>query len=206
MEGSLGIIILILLCCIVAFVVIVGIAGIVIYNSIVKAKTRVNETLQQIDVRLQNRYDLLPDLIQAVEKATTTDKEIQTRIAEVRSAADEAKSTKVSADNAEKAAATEDRLTSAIQGLRISVEAYPELRSQEAIQNFMNQDQSIEEKIAAARQIYNSTVREYNEKIAVFPNSILAGMFKFQPATYFEAKDEAKADISPDWGGKTVTR
>jgi len=177
-----------------------------LYNGLVTAKTRVDETWRQIDVRLQNRYDLLPDLIQAVEKAVSTDKEIQTKIAEVRSAADSAKSIASNPEHAAEIAKAESTLTSALSGLRVSVEAYPELRSQEAIQNFMNQDVLVEEKIAAARQIYNSTAREYNEKIAVVPSNIIAGMFNFKAVSYYEAAEEAKKDISADWGGKVTSR
>jgi LemA protein len=177
-----------------------------IYNGLVRGKTRVDETWRQIDVRLQNRYDLLPDLIQAVEKATTTDEKIQTSIAQLRSAVSTAKSTETTAENADKLAQNEAQINNALGGLRIAVEAYPELRSQEAIQNFMNQDQLIEEKIAASRQIYNSTAREYNEKIAVVPSNIIAGMFNFKSVNYFEAKEEAKADVGADWGGKVVSR
>lgn len=176
------------------------------YNGLIRAKTRVDETLRQIDVRLQNRYDLLPDLIQAVEKAVSTDKEIQTKIAEVRSAAQSAKSTELTPENAAAAAEAEQRLTGALNGLRVTVEAYPDLRSQEAIQNFMNQDTVIEEKIAGARQIYNATAREYNEKIAVVPTNIIAGFFNFKPASYFEAKEEARNDVGVDWGGNVVSR
>ena len=177
-----------------------------LYNSLVTAKTRVDETWKQIDVRLQNRYDLLPDLIQAVEKAVSTDKEVQTRIAEVRSAANSAKEVSSDAEHALEKAKAENVLTTALNGLRVSVEAYPEIRSQEAIQNFMNQDVVIEEKIAAARQIYNSTAREYNEKISIVPNNIVANMFGYKPVSYFESTEEAKKDISADWGGKVTTR
>lgn len=177
-----------------------------IYNSLVTAKTRVDETWKQIDVRLQNRYDLLPDLIQAVEKAVSTDKEIQTRIAEVRSAANSAKEVSSDAEHALEKAKAENALTTALNGLRVSVEAYPEIRSQEAIQNFMNQDVLIEEKIAAARQIYNSTAREYNEKIAIVPNNIVANMFGHKAVSYFESEEDVKKDISADWGGKVTTR
>jgi LemA protein len=178
------------------------------YNGLVRAKTRVDETWKQIDVRLQNRYDLLPDLIQAVEKATTTDEKILTTIAQVRAATNEAKSTTLSPENADQLANVEQKLNSSMQGLRIAVEAYPELRSQEAIQNFMDQDQKIEEMIAASRQIYNTTAREYNEGVAVFPKNIIAGMFNFKPVNYFEAKEEARNDVGVDWGAgsKIVSR
>lgn len=179
---------------------------IVLYNGLVKAKTRVDETWHQIDVRLQNRYDLLPDLIQAVEKATTTDENIQTKIAQLRNAVGTAQTAEKSAENAGQIAQTEQQVTNALSGLRVAVEAYPELRSQEAIQNFMNQDQLIEEKIAASRQIYNSTARNYNEKIGVVPSNIIAGMFNFKAVSYFEAKEEARTDVGADWGGKVVSR
>ncbi len=180
---------------------IIGLAFIFIYNSLVTAKTRVDETWRQIDVRLQNRYDLLPDLIQAVEKAVSTDKDIQTKIAELRSAADLARHTQSEASNADQKARAEDALTDAIQSLRVTLEAYPELKSHEAIKNFMNQNAVIEEKIAAARQIYNTTAREYNEKISVIPNNIVASIMGYKPVGYFEASENAKYDITPDWGG-----
>ncbi len=197
---------LIIGCGILLLVGVVLLYGIALYNGLVTAKTRVDETWKQIDVRLQNRYDLLPDLIQAVEKATSTDKEIQTRIAEVRSAATAAQGIESNPAHAKELANAEGVLTSALSGLRIAVEAYPELRSQEAIQNFMNQNVMIEEKIAASRQIYNSTAREYNEKIAVVPSNIIAGMFKFGPVSYFEASEEARKDVGVDWGGAVVSR
>lgn len=195
-----------LLCGVLLIVGIIVLFVIGLYNGLIKAKTRVDETWRQIDVRLQNRYDLLPDLIQAVEKAVTTDKEIQTRIAEVRGAAGAAQALKSSPENAAEVAKADSALTTALSGLRVSVEAYPQLRSQEAIQNFMNQDVMVEEKIAASRQIYNSTAREYNEKIGVVPSNIIAGMFGFKAVSYFEAGDEAKKDISADWGGQVTTR
>lgn len=179
---------------------------IILYNSVVKAKIRVEETWKQIDVRLQNRYDLLPDLIQAVEKAVSTDEKIQTKIAEVRSAVNTAKSVVSSPEHAADIAKAESSLLSALGGLRVNVESYPELKSQQAIQDFMNQNTIIEEKIAAARQIYNTTAREYNEIIAVVPNNIIASLFNFKPVTYYEISDEAKKDITPDWGGKSITR
>jgi LemA protein len=198
--------ILIILGCGFGLIVLLAIAVIFLYNSLVRAKTRVDETLKQIDVRLQNRYDLLPDLIQAVEKATSTDENIQTKIAEVRSTSEAAKNTPLTTTNAKQRAEVDQSLSNALNGLKVSVEAYPELRSQEAIQNFMQQNENIEERIAAARQIYNSTVREYNEKIKVIPTNIIAGLTGFKEAEYFEAKEEASQDISPEWGGKMTTR
>lgn len=197
---------LLIFCGVLLVLGIIVVYAISIYNSLVTAKTRVDETWKQIDVRLQNRYDLLPDLIQAVEKAVSTDKEIQTRIAEVRSAANSAKEVSSDAEHALEKAKAENALTTALNGLRVSVEAYPEIRSQEAIQNFMNQDVLIEEKIAAARQIYNSTAREYNEKIAIVPNNIVANMFGHKAVSYFESEEDVKKDISADWGGKVTTR
>lgn len=200
--GAIGI----TLICIVLLVIVLGVYAIALYNGLVVAKTRVDETWRQIDVRLQNRFDLLPDLIQAVEKATSTDEKIQTTIAQVRSAAATAQGIQSNPEHAKEIAVAEGQLTSALSGLRVSVEAYPELRSQEAIKNFMDQDVVIEEKIAASRQIYNSTAREYNEKIGVVPSNIVANMFGYKPVSYYEASEEAKKDISADWGGKVTSR
>jgi LemA protein len=198
--------ILLIVGCILLIFVVLAVVVIAMYNGLVRAKTRVDETWKQIDVRLQNRYDLLPDLIQAVEKAVSTDKEIQTRIAEVRGAASASQAVNSTPENAVQKAKAENELTTALSGLRISVEAYPEIRSQEAIKTFMTQDEKIEEMIAAQRQIYNTTAREYNEKTGVVPTNIIANMFGFKSVSYFEANVEAAKDISADWGGKVTTR
>lgn len=197
---------LLVICGILLVVGLFVIYAISLYNSLVTAKTRVDETWKQIDVRLQNRYDLLPDLIQAVEKATSTDEKIQTTIAQVRSAATAAQNIESNPEHAQQISQAESQLTTALSGLRVSVEAYPELRSQEAIKNFMDQDVLIEEKIAASRQIYNSTAREYNEKVGVVPSNIVANMFGFKTVEYYEAVEEARKDVGADWGGKVTSR
>lgn len=189
---------LILLPC--ALLVLLFFYVIYIYNRLITLKTRVEETLKQIDVRLQNRYDLLPDLIEAVEKAVATDKEIQTKIAELRSALQNAKATDIhDLNNKNK---FELDISNALRGIQIFVEAYPDLKSHQAIQYFMSENTSIEEKIAAARQIYNVTAREYNESIQVFPNSIIANMFNHKPVEYWESSPEARKDIKPQWSGQ----
>ena len=172
------------------------------YNRMVSLKARVDETWRQIDVRLQNRYDLLPDLIHAVEKAVSTDERIQTKIAELRSAVYRCKNmaSQDVSDIGERIKG-ESFLENAIRNLQVSVESYPELRSQESIKNFMDQNGLIEEKIAAARQIYNVTAREYNEYILFFPNNLVSGVFGFRPAVYFESSERARSDIKPTWGG-----
>lgn len=174
-----------------------------VYNNLIKLKNRVEETWKQIDVRLQNRYDLLPDLIQAVEKATSTDQEIQTKIAELRSAINNAKSIETNnLNNISNKVKAENSIQDILRGLQVSVEAYPELRSQESIQRFMNETTIIEEKIAASRQIYNVSAREYNEGIQIFPNNLIAKLFNFEKVDYFESSQEAKQDIKPNWGPK----
>lgn len=200
---------LIFLLCICVFFIIVFVCilyFVFLYNSLASYRVKVEETLKQIDVRLQNRYDLLPDLINAVEKATSTDENIQTKIAELRSGLSQLKDMKLTPQNANDLSKLENKLLSAIGAINVAIEAYPDLKSQLAIQNFMKQNQEIEEMIAAARQIYNSTVRDYNEKIVVFPSNIVASMFGFRKAEFFEASMEAKKDIMPDWNANIVSR
>ncbi len=201
-----GTILIFILCC--GILLVLGLVGyfIYLYNSLASYKVRVEETLKQIDVRLQNRYDLLPDLINAVEKATSTDENIQTKIAELRSGLSQLRSVKLTPENANTVSQLESRLLSNLGAINVAVEAYPEIQSQFAIQNFMQQNQQIEEMIAAARQIYNATVRDYNEKIVTFPSNIIANMFGFKKAEFFESTAEARKDIMPDWGGNVVVR
>ncbi|HOJ92989.1 MAG TPA: LemA family protein [Dictyoglomaceae bacterium] len=161
---------------------------IVIYNRLVTYRNRVENAWAQIDVQLKRRFDLIPNLVETVKGYASHEKEIFDKIAMYRSQM-------MGAKTPGEAAQANEGLTSALKTLFAVVENYPELK---ANQNFIMLQEELsgtESKIAYARQFYNDTVMIYNQSLQVFPNSIIANLFGFEPKEYFEveAPEERKA-------------
>ena len=164
----------------------------VTYNGLVTLKMRVKEAWSDIDVQLKKRYDLLPDLIETVRKATKVDEDILTKVTELRTRAMEDASKGL---DPKVRGQVESQISSAISGLRVQVEAYPELKSHTELNNLMDKVTEIEEKIAYSRRFYNGNVMSYNTKIKIFPNVLIAGPLGFNEEIFFEAEESEKADI-----------
>lgn len=163
-----------------------------LYNGLVVSKKRVEVSWNDIDIQLKKRYDLLPDLVETAKKAANLDESIFTKVAQVRSQAiDTAKSTEDPAVRAQ----VESQLSSAVNGLRIAVEAYPDIKSHTELLNLMNLNRDIEDKIAYSRQFYNQNVLDYNTRIAVFPAVLFAASMGFLPAKAFEAAASEREDV-----------
>ena len=161
-----------------------------LYNSLVTARLRIREAWSQIDVQLKRRSDLIPNLIETVKGYAAHEKEVFENVTKARSAL-------VSAKGPKEAAEAENMLTGALRSLFAVAEAYPDLK---ASQNFLELQEELsdtETKIAASRQFYNSVVLEYNTKIKVFPNMLLAQTFRFGPEEFFEAEagEKEKVDV-----------
>lgn len=177
---------------ILGFIVLVAVYGLITYNSLVGAKVRVDQSLKDIDVQLKKRYDLLPDLAETAKKATSLDEKIFTEVARLRSQAMEAQSAGASvADRA----GLENKLSSVVRDIKVSVEAYPDIKSHGELGALMESVTAIEEKIAYARQFYNSNAADYIAKISFFPGMLFASGFGFKPVDYFTAPEGEKADI-----------
>lgn len=164
-----------------AVVVIVAIAVIGMYNSLVTQRNRIENAYSQIDVQLKRRADLIPNLVETVKGYAGHEKETLERVIAARNmlvgaggnVADQAK-----ADN---------MLTGALKSVFALAESYPDLK---ANQNFMSLQAELtgtEEKVAYSRQFYNDSVLQYDNALGVFPSNIVAGMFRFLPKPYFEA-------------------
>jgi len=164
----------------------------VTYNSLVTLRMRVKEAWADIDVQLKKRYDLLPDLIETVRKATKVDEDILTKVTELRTKAMEDASKDL---DPKVRGQVESQLSSALNGIKVQVEAYPELKSHTELNNLMDKVTEIEEKIAYSRRFYNGNVMSYNTKIKVFPNVLIAGPLGFNEEIFFEAEESEKADI-----------
>ena len=170
---------------IIALIVIVLIVlwGVSAYNGLVTLRNRVKNGWAQIDVQLKQRADLIPNLVETVKGYAAHESQVFTQVTQARASALQAAQ---SGDVAQRIQA-ENQLSRAIMNLQAVAEAYPQLQ---ANQNFLDLQAQLEEKIAYARQFYNDVVQKYNTKIEVVPTNIIAGLFHFEQAAYFQV-DEA---------------
>ena len=152
------------------------------YNSMVRARNKVDEAWSGIDVQLKRRHDLIPNLVETVKGYAAHERETFQAVTDARARA-------MSASGPAQAGAAEGILSQALGRLFAVAEAYPQLRATENFQQLQAELTNTEDQIAAARRIYNGNVQAYNTKIQVFPNSIIAGMGGFTPREYFEIED-----------------
>lgn len=169
-------------------IVILGIFLWALYNSLVKARMRVQESWAGIDVQLKRRYSLVPNLVETVKGYATHEREVFENVAKARAAL-------MGATDARSAAEANNQLTAALKTLFAVAEAYPQLRASENFQKLQSELSDLEAKIAYARQFYNSNALDYNTKIQVFPNVLLAGAFGFREAAFFAATEEERAEV-----------
>lgn len=149
---------------------------------------RVDEAFSHIDVQLKRRADLIPNLVETVKGYASHEKALLEKVTEQRSKLMEAKSTK------EKAEAN-NILSDTLKSLFAVAENYPNLKASDNFLQLQGELSDTENKIAYARQFYNTNVKDYNTKIKVFPNNLLVSIFRFNPADFFEAADEDKKTV-----------
>lgn len=170
-------------------IIVIALLSIVgIYNSLISLKTRSEEAWSDIDVQLKRRYDLIPNLVNAVKSYAKHEKEVFEKVTEARSKALEAKDIKTQ----EKA---ENQITQALKSVFAVAESYPDLK---ANQNFLNLQEELsdtENKIQASRRFYNANVRDLNIKIKSFPSNIIASIFSFKEKDLFEVSGSEKEAI-----------
>jgi LemA protein len=158
------------------------------YNGLVRARIRVKEAWSGIDVQLKRRSSLIPNLVETVKGYASHEKEVFENVAAARAGL-------MNAQGPAAAAQADNVLTQALGRLFAVAEAYPELK---ANQNFLELQRELtdtEDKIAYSRQFYNTNVSSYNQKTQVFPSVLIAGMFHFEAAEFYEAEEEAKQDV-----------
>jgi LemA protein len=168
--------------------VLIGLFIFGLYNSLVTARMRVKEAWSGIDVQLKRRSSLIPNLVEAVKGYAKHEKEVFENVTKARSAM-------LGAKGPEEAAVANNQLAGALKTLFAVAEAYPELKASENFKELQTELSDTESKIAYSRQFYNSNVLDYNTKIQVFPNVLLAGMFGFTAEQFFAATEEEKKDI-----------
>lgn len=178
---------------VVLIILLVIAAGLVLYtisayNSLVRMRNMVEESWRQVDVELNRRYDLIPNLVQTVKGYARHEQGTLENVIKLRN---QAAGMGGAGQASEQRAQVEEQLTAAVHQLLVTVEAYPDLKANANFVELQKQLADTEDRIAAGRRYYNANVRNYNTRIESFPTSILAGMFKFERATYFEVNDAA---------------
>jgi len=159
-----------------------------IYNSLVTLKNRVSEAWSGIDVQLKRRASLIPNLVETVKGYASHEQSVFENVTKARTALMTATDPKAQAD-------ANNMLTSALKSLFAVAEAYPELKANENFRQLQNDLNDTEDKIAYSRQFYNANVLEFNTKLAVFPNVLIAPVMGFKPFEFFKASEEEKQDI-----------
>ena len=171
-----------------------GLAFVLIRNSIIGSRNRVDEAWSGIDVQLKRRHDLVPNLVETVKGYATHEQQTFTRVTEARAEAMKSASTQADPDNVRAAQQAEAQLSGALAELRAVAENYPELRATENFQQLQRNLNEIEDEIQASRRIYNSNVQAYNTKIQIFPNSIVANSGGFTAREFFEIENAAERE------------
>jgi LemA protein len=175
---------------IILIVVIVAVVGFVIltYNGLIQRRLRVDEAFAQISVQLKRRWDLIPNLVNAVKGYMDFEKDVLTKVTDARASAVAA-----GAQGPAAQAQAENALTGTLRSLFAVVENYPTLKANENVLSLQEQLTTTENQIGFARQHYNATVLDFNTGIATFPAAVLAGPLGFTKREFFEAEPEAQA-------------
>jgi LemA protein len=162
-------------------VVLLLIVVVAMYNRLVRLRNRAENSWAQVDVQLRRRYDLIPNLVEAVKGYAAHERSTFDEVTQARTAAQQAQ-------GVEDKAQAENVLTAAIGRLFAVAEAYPQLRATENFQQLQAQLAETEQNIAIARQVYNDTVLTYDNALQTVPTNLVAGVFNFSPRAYFEAE------------------
>ena len=182
-----------------AIVVVVVFMGVGIYNGLVTARNAFKNAFAQIDVQLQRRFDLIPNLVEVAKKYMAHERETLEAVIAARSAAQAglaaAKANPGDAEAMAQLAATQGQLSAGLGRLMMVAEAYPDLKANQNMMQLTEELTSTENKVAFARQAFNDAVMSYNNKREVFPSSIFAGMFNFTPATLLEIPAEKQEQV-----------
>jgi LemA protein len=177
---------------IIAFIVILFLVVIGLYNRMVSFRNRIDNAWSQIDVQLKRRYDLIPNLVETVKGYAKHEREVFENVTAMRSKA-------IAATTVSDQSQAEGELTQTLKSLFAVAENYPELK---ANQNFLALQEELsgtESKIAYSRQFYNDSVYRYNTTIQTFPGNMLAGPFGFSKRQYFEAEPESRGPVKVEF-------
>lgn len=173
---------------ILALVFVLVLYAIGVYNRLVRLRNNREQSFADIDVQLNQRHDLIPQLVETVRGYMKHEKDLLVELTEARAGA-------MRASSIDDKIAAENRLTGALGGLKIAVEAYPDLKANQNFMHLQEEISDIENKLAAARRFFNSATKELNNAIEVFPANVFAGMFGFKREQMFDLGTEQRANL-----------
>ena len=159
-----------------------------LYNSLVRLRNRRQNAFADIDVQLRQRHDLVPQLVDTVKGYAGHEKEVLTKITEARSAA-------MAATTIDGKIAAEQQLSSALAGLKVQVEAYPDLKANQNFLQLQEELSDIENKLAAARRFFNASTTEYNNSVESFPSNLIAKNFGFSREIMFDLGTDSRKQM-----------
>ena len=178
----------ILLYVIIAVIVVLVFAVIAIFNGLISLRNRTKEAWSDIDVQLKRRYNLIPNLVETVKGYASHEKELFQKVTEARASAMGAKTIKEQAQ-------AENMLSSTLKSLFAVAENYPQLKAAGNFLELQRELRDTEDKIQAARRFYNGNVRDLNTKIEKFPSNLVANVFGFKKADFFELEGEEREPV-----------
>ena len=168
-----------------AVIIIIVLWMVSLYNRLVSLRNRRQNAFADIDVQLRQRHDLVPQLVETVKGYAGHERSVLTQITEARSAA-------MAAKTIDDKIVAEQQLTSALQGLRVQVEAYPDLKANQNFLRLQEELSDIENKLAASRRFFNGATTEYNNAVETFPSNLIANNFGFKREIMFDLGTEGR--------------
>lgn len=178
---------------VIVILVVIILAIIAMYNGLVQAKMKTQNAWSQIEVQLQRRFDLIPNLVEAVKGYMQHESEVLTKVTELRTSWASASTVGEKAD-------LDNQLSGTLKTIMAVTENYPDLKANQNFTQLQEELRSTENKISYSRQFYNDSVTMYNTKLQVFPTNIIAGMFNFAPADLFKTtSEEARQNVKVDF-------
>ncbi len=178
---------------VIVILVVIILAIIAMYNGLVQAKMKTENAWSQIEVQLQRRFDLIPNLVEAVKGYMQHESEVLTKVTELRTSW-------ASASTVGEKAELDNQLSGTLKTIMAVTENYPDLKADQSFTQLQEELRSTENKISYSRQFYNDSVTMYNTKLQVFPTNIIAGMFNFTPADLFKTtSEEARQNVKVDF-------
>lgn len=164
-----------------------------VYNNLVTLKQRAKNSFSQMDVQLQRRFDLIPNLVETVKGYMAHESDTLAKVAELRTSWANAKTV-------DEKAKVDNELSSTLKTIMAVAEAYPDLKANQNFSNLQAELSETEDKISYSRQFYNDSVTRYNTKLELFPSNIIASMFHFTPENLFEVDNsEARKNVKVDF-------
>ena len=156
------------------------------YNSLVKMRNNRENAFADIDVQLKQRHDLVPQLVETVKGYAAHEKDTLERVINARNGA-------IGAKTIDEKIVAENALSSALSGLEITLEAYPDLKANQNFLQLQEEIADLENKLSSVRRYFNSATKEYNNAVETFPSNILAGMFGFRKEVMFDLGEQRAA-------------